>query len=267
MLQDSNNEYKIPENEYSPELNGSVCDENLESIYDIYRSEANKPHESDINDIYPDRFQTKDERLASLTIKRLNVICVDIEKARSDKLKKRLQPSRHSNDVRVFTRGVAKLFFNKGISDQSFEKRARNDLITKESVIGAAIFGLKSNSNERDEFFCEGHVKDHNQDDVDSWLFHQEKTDTLTGNHTSRTLHYEVLPTGVLLVGNGYIQSDELDKFVAATEMYYERVMKQIYSGNEFIDHSHRSSQRNSKIGQVIRLFKNDNHTNGQAAS
>lgn len=268
MIQNSNSEYQIPQIENNQELDGSVNDnENLENIYDIYRSEEKNTYEPDVNDIYPDRFQTKAERLTNLTVKRLNDICTDIEKARTDKLKKQSQPNRHSSDVKVFTRGIARLFFNKDISDQSFEKRARNDLITKESVIGAAIFGLKTTNDERDEFFCEGRVKDHNQNYVDSWLFHQEKTNVATGDHASRTLHYEVLPTGVLLVGNGYIQGDELDKFVTATEMYHEQVMGQIYSSSEFIDHSHHSNQKNSKIGQVIRLFKNDNHTNGQAAA
>lgn len=137
-------------------------------------------------------------------------------------------PSRHSKNLKIFIKDIARLIFNRDLSDQSYEDHAKNELIAKESAIGAAIFGLKNSDNERNEFFFEGRDKN----GVDSWFFHQEKTDSVSGNRNSRTLHYEVLPAGVLLVGTGYLQSEELDKFVLATEMYHKRVLSQIYSDN-----------------------------------
>lgn len=134
--------------------------------------------------------------------------------------------SRHSKNLRIFIKDIARLVFNRDLSDQSYEDHAKNELISMESAIGAAVFGLKNSDDERNEFFFEGRDKQ----GIDSWFFHQEKTDSVSGNHSSRTLHYEVLPAGVLLVGTGYLQSEELNKFILATEMYHTRVLDQIYS-------------------------------------
>lgn len=98
---------------------------------------------------------------------------------------------------------------------------SKNDLKARESVIGANVFGPIM-PGERREFF---------NDNDKSWFFHQEITRS-DGTINSRTLHYEVHPTGVLLVGHGFIQGEELKKFVLATELYYERVMSQMYSKN-----------------------------------
>jgi hypothetical protein len=173
-------------------------------------------------------------------------------------------PSRHAKDTRGFVKGIARLFFNRNLSDETYKAYLKNGLIAKESAIGAEVFGLKNTEYERNEFFFEGRDKN----GVDSWFFHQEKTDPTSGNRTSRTLHYEILPAGVLLVGRGYLSGEELNKFIVATKMYHERVMKQIYSGDESTNYSQRSNQRLGKIGKVIHIIfgKNDGDSNKQAA-
>jgi hypothetical protein len=165
--------------------------------------------------------------------------------------------NRHSKDTRIFVKDIAKLFFDRNLSDQSYRAHVRNELITKESAIGAAIFGLKNSENERNEFFFDGRDKN----GINSWFFHQDKIDPISGNHDSRTLHYEILPAGVLLVGTGYLQGEELSKFITATKMYHRRVMDQIYLNSDPMGSLPRSNQNASKIGRLIRsVFRNNNN-------
>ena len=97
-------------------------------------------------------------------------------------------------------------------------------LKAKESEIGGKIFG-PIKPNERREFF---------NDNQRSWFFHQEITDS-AGIIKSVTLHYEIHPNGILRVSsvegvhNEFIKGQELDNFISATEIYYGRVMREIY--------------------------------------
>lgn len=98
------------------------------------------------------------------------------------------------------------------------------ELKAKESEIGGKIFG-PIKPNERREFF---------NDNQRSWFFHQEITDS-TGVIKSVTLHYEIHPNGIFRVSsaegvrNEFIKGQELANFISATEIYYGRVMREIY--------------------------------------
>jgi hypothetical protein len=100
----------------------------------------------------------------------------------------------------------------------------KNQLKAKESEIGAKIFG-PIKPNERREFF---------NDNKKSWFFHQEITDPAGVVHAV-TLHYEVHPQGILRISslqgvkNEFISGQELDNFMSAIEIYYGRVMREIY--------------------------------------
>lgn len=160
--------------------------------------------------IAPFHFQPRIEKAEDSTaekLKKLDYIANAIDEAR--KVKVASQFTCRSTDKPVAKKFVLKLRHPKVFSE--------NDLMVQESEIGAKIFGPIM-SGERREFFY----------DNNDWFFHQEITDA-NGNNSSRTLHYEILPTGVLLVGHDFIQGEELNKFVLATELYHERVMGQIY--------------------------------------
>lgn len=125
-------------------------------------------------------------------------------------------------DKAHFIKSVSKKLFN---IDSRRPKLTRKELKARESEIGSKIFGpLKP--NERREFF---------NDNERSWFFHQEITDQ-TGKVHSVTLHYEVHPNGILRVSsqpgvkNEFISGQELENFAQATEIYYQRVMTQIYN-------------------------------------
>lgn len=98
------------------------------------------------------------------------------------------------------------------------------ELKAQESKIGSSIFGpLKP--NERREFF---------NDNEKSWFFHQELADS-RGTIHSITIHYEIHPHGILKVSSQpgmnseFLQGEELDNFISAVEIYYQRVMREIY--------------------------------------
>ena len=126
-------------------------------------------------------------------------------------------------DKSRFIKAVSKKLFRTDL----LSKRpilTEKQLKAKESEIGAKIFG-PIKPNERREFF---------NDNKKSWFFHQEITDSSNVVH-SVTLHYEIHPNGILRVSSKsgvhseFISGQELDNFVSATEIYYGRVMREIY--------------------------------------
>lgn len=113
------------------------------------------------------------------------------------------------------------------------QKRYSNlqQLKAAESKIGAEIFGQKRGV--RTEFF---------NDTEKSWFFYQE-IKGVKGPRQSVTFHYEVHPHGVLRIKNNditgcYINGEELDNFSAATRIYYEKVMRQVYGKEPYADKS-----------------------------
>lgn len=96
------------------------------------------------------------------------------------------------------------------------------DLIHMEAEIGSKLFGPVSQGRRR-EFFCLDEV---------TWIWHEEWVDDHRRLQTATT-RYEVQEKGILKVQEGarysYVEGDELRHLVAAIQMYYERVMRQIY--------------------------------------
>jgi hypothetical protein len=254
MSENSNSQFHIPSSNYGPDSDGPAYGGALENVYDMYRVIGQSIDNQAGS-------QSQVEKAVSPMLSRLHDIGDNLERARTEKLQ--AQPNRRSIDLQIFVSDIAKLLFNRSLSEKSYESLLRNELVAKESKVGAAIFGLKTTDSERSEFFYDG--RDGNG--VDSWFFHQEKSIDGTGNRQSKTLHYEVLPAGILLVGSGYLQTEELSKFITATEMYNSRVIEQIYSGKEQNHNTHRSNGTMQKIGKAIRLFSKDGYDNNQSAA
>lgn len=95
-------------------------------------------------------------------------------------------------------------------------------LIERENEIGRELFGPIPADHRRD-FFCL---------DERTWVWHEEWKD-LDGKTQTATTRYEVQPAGILKVQSGrvykYIEGQELRHLVTAVQMYYERVMRDIY--------------------------------------
>lgn len=102
------------------------------------------------------------------------------------------------------------------------KKITKRELIQKESRIGGQLFGAVPAGHHRQFFNL----------DASTWVWYEEWTDG-KGKSQNRTTRYEVHENGVLKVQDGapyyYIEGQELDNLLLATNMYYERVAKEIY--------------------------------------
>ena len=111
------------------------------------------------------------------------------------------------------------------------KKLTERELIQLESEIGAHIFGEVPKGHRREFFNL----------DPSTWIWYDEWVESLTGRHASTTIRYEVHPQGVLKVQEGarydFISGEELKNFMAAVELYYERVARELYH-TEPIPHS-----------------------------
>lgn len=96
------------------------------------------------------------------------------------------------------------------------------DLIRMESEIGAEIFGALPRGHRR-EFFCL---------DANTWIWYEEWIDDKRKLQSS-TIRYEVSENGVLKVQEGarysYLEGQEYQNFALSVQIYYERVMREIY--------------------------------------
>lgn len=101
-------------------------------------------------------------------------------------------------------------------------KLTKRELIQRESRIGGQLFGTVPDGHHRQFFNL----------DSSTWVWYEEWTDS-KGKSQSRTTRYEVHENGVLKVQDGapyyYIEGQELDNLLLATNMYYERVAKEVY--------------------------------------
>lgn len=105
------------------------------------------------------------------------------------------------------------------------KRLSERQLIQLESEIGAEIFGVVP-QNHRREFF---------NLDPSTWIWYDEWMDEQ--NHKkSVTIRYEIHENGILKVREGarydFIEDAELQNFVAAVNMYYERVCREVYGRN-----------------------------------
>jgi len=133
-----------------------------------------------------------------------------------------------------FINSLARVLFNKG-SYSRLEDMTEEILRSQESAIGATIFGPIA-PNERREFWYQTR---HNG--LDSWFFHQAKTDAKGKDLGDITLHYEVHPNGTLRISsdpktpNEFIHGQELENLLTATKMYRDMVLSQLYSSKPYI--------------------------------
>lgn len=100
------------------------------------------------------------------------------------------------------------------------------ELIQLESQVGGEIFGPIPATSRREFFNL----------DASTWIWHEEWIDVDTGKLKTATTRYEVHSNGILKVQDGarykFIEGRELDNLVMAVQIYYERVMREIYKRN-----------------------------------
>ena len=107
--------------------------------------------------------------------------------------------------------------------NRPFKKLTERELLRLESEIGALLFG-EIPSGHRREFFCL---------DESTWIWHEEWKDE-KGTPRTATTRYEVHENGILKVQEGarykYIEGEELDNLLVATNMYREQVVRKVYN-------------------------------------
>lgn len=106
--------------------------------------------------------------------------------------------------------------------DRPLKSLTERDLIRMEAEIGSQLFGPVPKGRRR-EFFCL---------DESTWIWHEEWVDENRRLQTATT-RYELQEKGILKVQEGarysYVEGAELQHLTAAIQMYYERIMRQIY--------------------------------------
>ncbi len=106
----------------------------------------------------------------------------------------------------------------------NFKTATVRDLIRKESKIGAQLFGPIPKGHRR-EFFC---LDEH------TWVWYEEWHDPTSKKLQSITTRYEIQTTGVIKVQDGHpyqnVEGQELANLLTAIELYYEQVMRGVYS-------------------------------------
>lgn len=104
-----------------------------------------------------------------------------------------------------------------------FQKLTERELIQLESDIGAQLFGPVPKGHRREFFNL----------DLSTWIWYDEWNDTMTGQRKNMTIRYEVHENGILKVQEGarynFIEGQELENFMAAIHLYYERVARELY--------------------------------------
>lgn len=103
------------------------------------------------------------------------------------------------------------------------QKLSERELIRLESNIGQDLFGPIPHDHRR-EFFCL---------DRHTWIWYEEWIDGTSKKAQSMTTRYEVHPNGILKVQDGrpyhFIEGVELQNLSVATQLYKERVMRDVY--------------------------------------
>ncbi len=106
------------------------------------------------------------------------------------------------------------------------EKLSERELIQRESEIGGTLFGPVPIGHHR-QFF--------NLDPM-TWVWYEKWTDPITGRDQSTTIRYEIHDNGIMKIQDGlnyqFLESPELDNFVAAISAYYDHVMRDVYSSD-----------------------------------
>lgn len=99
---------------------------------------------------------------------------------------------------------------------------SKRELLQLESEIGAELFGAIPKGHRRSFFNL----------DPTTWIWHEEWLDD-KGKLQQTTTRYEVHPDRVLKIQEGarydFLEGQELANLTIAVQMYYERVMREIY--------------------------------------
>ena len=102
-------------------------------------------------------------------------------------------------------------------------KLTTRELIQHESRIGGQLFGSVPKGHHRQFFNL----------DPTTWVWYEEWQDE-KGKTRSKTTRYEVHENGILKIQDNapyyYIEGQELDNLVLATQMYYERIARDVYN-------------------------------------
>ncbi|MGO3702025.1 MAG: hypothetical protein ACTJG2_02440 [Candidatus Saccharimonadales bacterium] len=104
------------------------------------------------------------------------------------------------------------------------KKLTERELIQLESEVGALLFGEIPVGHRREFFNL----------DPNTWIWYDESIEPKARRQRhSVTVRYEIHDNGILKVQEGarytFLEGDELKNFVMATQLYYERVCRQVY--------------------------------------
>lgn len=106
------------------------------------------------------------------------------------------------------------------------------ELIQLESEIGSQLFGPIPKGHRREFFNL----------DPQTWIWYEESLDA-NGKTQTATTRYELQDKGILKVQEGarytFLDGQELKNFTLAVQLYYERVMRDVY---------HRDPQTGQKL-------------------
>ena len=118
--------------------------------------------------------------------------------------------------------GTAMPKFNMPKKVGPLRKLSERELIQRESEIGSQLFGEIPKGHRREFFNL----------DARTWIWHEEWVDR-AGKRRTATTRYEVHDNGVLKAQEGarysFLEGEELENFLVATRMYYERVAREVY--------------------------------------
>lgn len=258
MPQHSRLEFRIPEGEHNPNSQMPVND----------RSDINDAPD-DIDRIHQEYFQESaeyeynallhkklnEERVVTPVIRRLKDIAKNVNVAR----KYRLDSTLFTYSDKKTSRFVSALKKMVGDNSRPVSRQLlpldMNKLIKEESKVGATIFGERS-SDEHIHFFL-------GADEGEGVYFHQQKINKTTNKPHSVTHHYEIAQeSGDILktttwsdnpsINYDFIEGEELNNFILATEMYHDRVLRQVYGyksiDSNVIDFPNRNDNRDESV-------------------
>ena len=104
-----------------------------------------------------------------------------------------------------------------------FQKLTERELIQLESDIGAQLFGTVPKGHRREFFNL----------DLSTWIWYDEWSDPISNQRMNMTIRYEIHENGILKVQEGarynFIEGQELENFMSAIHLYYERVARELY--------------------------------------
>lgn len=112
--------------------------------------------------------------------------------------------------------------FGMNRAPQEPRRLTTRELIQKESEIGGTLFGEVPTGHRREFFNL----------DPTTWIWHEEWYDQKR-QRQSTTTRYEIHDNGILKAQEGarynFIEGEELENFLLATRMYYEKVARDVY--------------------------------------